>query len=101
MPIIGLYTASHAWDHIPGPLDSHEVTDAQIEFRHVGKVVECGIGDRHAAYADGVQACDWRDDTGSADLKVDGLKGRRDLWGWVLVGNGPPRGTGEEAELLL
>lgn len=84
-------------DDIPGALDHHRVTDADILALDFVLIVQRRIGDHHTADRDRGEAGDRRQGAGAADLDVDGFQNGGRLFGREFVGDGPARSAGDKA----
>jgi hypothetical protein len=92
--------AHHLGDHIARAAHDHGVAHAHILAAVLVLVVQRGVGDG-AADEHRLQLGHRRELAGAADLHVDGQQARHLLLRRVLVGHGPARLAGDEAQALL
>uniref|UniRef100_A0A0N4ZWK6 Amidase domain-containing protein n=1 Tax=Parastrongyloides trichosuri TaxID=131310 RepID=A0A0N4ZWK6_PARTI len=88
-------------DDVAGALQDDGVADADVLAGDLVLVVQGGVADHDAADGDGMQAGDGGQGAGAADLDVDAFQNGRGLLRRELVGDGPSRASGDEAEALL
>ena len=87
-------------DHVPGPLQPHEVAFPDVLAEHLRPVVQAGARDRHAAELDRREERDRSHDAGASDaprhlVNAGDLLARREL-----EGEGPARVARGRAEVL-
>src|SRR5690606_18658837 len=88
-------------DDVASALQDDGVADADVLAGDLVFVVQGGVAHHDAADGDGVQARDGGQGAGAADLDVDAFQHGRGLLRRELVGDGPTRASGDEAEALL
>ena len=88
-------------DDVAGAFDHHLVADLQAEALDLVLVVQRGAGDGDAADLDGLEVGDRGERAGAAHLHLDVFDRGGGLARGVLVGDGPARRFGGEAELAL
>src|SRR5690606_31950876 len=97
----GFDHADDLGDDVAGALQDDGVADAHVLASDLVLVVQGGVADHDAADSDGMQAGDGGQGAGAADLNVDAFQNGRRLLRRELVGDGPARASGDEAEALL
>ena len=86
-------------DDLPALLDIDHVARADVEQGHLLGVVERGAAHGGAGQQYRFEVGHRRDGARAADLERDALQAREGLLGLELVGYGPLRGLGREAQL--
>ena len=98
---VGLHRLHHAGDHVAGALDEHPVADPDVLAANVVLVVQRGHLHRRAADLDGFQDRVGVEAARPPDVDADVKQLGHPLRGRELVGHGPARIVGDDAEPLL
>ncbi len=91
----------HLRDHVAGAADDHGVADHQAQARHFVHVVQGGVGHGDAGHLHRLQARHRGHGAGAADLEFHVEQFGELLAGRELVGDGPARLAGAEAQFAL